>query len=219
MSLTAIEATSTDHPAFGTLKSLIGTPARLSYQNPSNPSTVVRIPGTLRDVTATGVLVDLLFVLPVHNANQPVLIELMTGNSLYQACTFIVNTPSPLLALLHLPTDVHLTDRRRDPRFKVNIESTVQSAAGQHPVRIQNLSLGGCAISIGKQFTPHTHLTIDLAPLRVSPSLIDTEVVRTSLTPFGIWEIGLRFCDLSILQQEQLTTYFDQQALHQQALH
>lgn len=214
MSFTVIETTATDYPAFGTLKRLIGTPARLSYQNPSNPSSIVRIPGTLRDVTAAGVLVDLLFVLPTHNANQPVLIELMTGNSLYQFCTFIVNTPSPLLVLLNLPRDVHATDRRRDPRFQVNVESLIQSEAGRHPVRIQNLSMGGCAVSIGKQFPLYTHLTINLEPFGISPSMVNAEVVRTSLTPFGIWEIGLRFCEMSILQQEQLSTYFDQQDLN-----
>jgi hypothetical protein len=206
--------TPSDLPSLRVLKGIVGTPARLSFQNPLEPESVVRIPGTLREVTATGVLIDLLFVLPAHNVHQPVLLEVMTGDSLYQCCTFIVYAPSPLLVHLHFPSDLHTTDRRRDPRYRVNIETQVQTEKREYPVRIQNLSLGGCGIIVGQRFALHTHLSINLESLGLRPALVEAEVVRASLTPLGIWEIGLRFLHLSVLQREQLTTYFDQQEHH-----
>jgi hypothetical protein len=195
------------------LRSLIGSPARVTLDDSRTPDGAVRIPGTIRNVTPDRLVVDLFFPLLVPRINSPIVIEVMARAALYQAYTSVQQSPSPQTLHLDLPSQMHPIQRRQFPRVGVAISTTV--AGDSLPVTasgtIINLSAGGCGVALAERLPIGALVKMNLEATGITPTEVWAHVVRCSLSTStaGRWEVGFAFVHLTQTQTQHLKRYVE----------
>jgi hypothetical protein len=195
-------------PFLSTLKDLVGLPARITFHDERSPQGSVKIPGTIRQVSTSGITMDLFFALLTPHLGVPVVLEIMTKDALLQCCSLIQHSPNPLTVHLNYPTDLHATQRRRFPRARVSVETNIAAShQSNEGATITNLSVGGCAVLVADRYPVGSIVTLTLQATGLLPADVQGEVVRCTLSPKGLWEIGVSFQNLSADQEQQLARY------------
>jgi hypothetical protein len=206
-----------DEPCEGTtqvlneLKALVGFPARIVLRDSRTPGNTVKIPGIIRQVALTGIVLELFFPLICPRTGESAALEVIGHSSLTQGFTTITHTSNPQCIHLMLPDKIHAVQRRRFPRANVFISARLQhpAFADGKPVTITNLSAGGCALELTEPLKVGDKVHLNLLAAGLSPADIAAEVARCSPSPSpdGVWDIGLAFCSLDGAGEQHLVNY------------
>lgn len=194
-------------------KALAGSPARLILADPRAHDGTIKVPGTIRDVSAVGITVELFVPLLNPRVGSTVMLEVMAKTALLQCQTTIQHSSNPQCFHLVMPDRVHRVQRRQFPRAKVSVSASITPLNGgtTHEASVTNLSVGGCAALIPGPLNHGQVVRLDLQMDGLEPTHMEAQVVRCSMSAAATtgWEVGLAFYNITEEQRNALQAYVE----------
>ncbi|MFZ5817716.1 MAG: PilZ domain-containing protein [Bacillota bacterium] len=194
------------------LRSLAGTAGRLLFAHGLGVQRMVESPCQVLRVDRSEILVEPTGGGARPGAEQAVILEVLHEVALVQCFTTVLRTNQGGSIALRVPARPHVVRRRRNPRVDVYIGVTLRTPdrpIEETPAQLTNLSLDGAACVLAEPLAPGTEISINLAPLGLTPPQLAATVVRCVPTPTHLWVVGLRFQEVHPAQMAYLARYLE----------
>lgn len=192
------------------LRDLEGLPGHLLFANSLRAHQMVSLPCRVLRVDRLAMVVELTGGTDRPRAESAVIVEVLHHSAVIQCFTTVERADRGGPLLVRIPARPHVVKRRRNQRVDMFMGVTLNTPSRpieETPAQLINLSPDGAACVVAEPLAPGAAISINMAPLGVTPHAVPATVVRCVPTPTHLWVIGVRFGQLSPEQESYLSQY------------